>query len=235
MIKTELKAISFDIDHTLIDFDVVLQRSLLKVSDAIFEAYGLRLTVEALQAEREQVSEQFDPNTDFLTTRRESFITILKKHNLSSDRVDELVALFIAERFKNVPFMPNAIGMLEALPKGLKIAALSNGNSDPRRLGFGQYFDCLLLEDDLPFKKPDRRAFDALMQATKISDPSQILHVGDNFETDVIGADRAGLLTIWYNPSQLPASQMIAAHEIHDLKDIPEILKAHYQIKHDLP
>ena len=33
-------------------------------------------------------------------------------------------------------------------------------------------------------------------------EPHEIVYVGDDPEKDIIGADRVGLRTIWFNPSQ---------------------------------
>ena len=48
--------------------------------------------------------------------------------------------------------------------------------------------------------------------------------IGDNFTTDILGAKKAGLDTIYFNRfPEYPAPEPVT-HEVHDLRDIIGIL-----------
>ena len=103
-----------------------------------------------------------------LAIRHASFCQILAANGLSKDMADPLLEVFKAVRFGQTKFIPGALEMLENLPSGLKVAALTNGNSDPNKLGFGQYFDVTVLAENYPFEKPDPCTFEILMEKLKL-------------------------------------------------------------------
>lgn len=94
-------------------------------------------------------------------------------------------------------FMPGARAMLEKLPSGLKVAALTNGNSNPNKLGLGQYFDLTILAENHSFQKPDPRIFAVLLSKLELTVPERVIHVGDCPTNDVSGTNQAGLKSVW--------------------------------------
>lgn len=60
-------------------------------------------------------------------------------------------------------------------------------------------FELVLLSGDVGFSKPDPRFFRSLLEELEI-DSSQVIHIGDRYATDVLGAQRAGLESILYDP-----------------------------------
>lgn len=116
--------------------------------------------------------------------------------------------------------------MLEKLPSRLKVAALTNGNSDPNKLGFGQYFDLTILAENFPYEKADPLIFAVLLSKLKLTVPERVIHVGDCLKNDVSGAKKAGLKSVWYNPSQKLASPTIKPDfEITHLAELISFLK----------
>jgi HAD superfamily hydrolase (TIGR01549 family) len=87
----------------------------------------------------------------------------------------------------------------------LKIGLICNTGRGPghalrelmRREGVLDYFDATIFSDGVGFGKPDLRIF---LTAAKMLglEPRSILHVGDNIENDVRGAQRAGMKTLLF-------------------------------------
>ena len=79
--------------------------------------------------------------------------------------------------------------------------------------------------DGLP-KKPAPAFYAAVLSAAGHA-PGSVVHVGDSWEHDVVGARAAGLRTIWLNRTgaPLPAAG-IADAEIRTLTDLPATLHA---------
>ncbi len=94
-----------------------------------------------------------------------------------------------------------ALEVLQRLrERGLKIGLICNTGRGPghtlrelmRREGVLDYFDATVFSDEIGYGKPDPRIF--LTSAEKLGlKPNNILHVGDNIENDVGGAQRAGM------------------------------------------
>lgn len=229
-----LAAISFDIDHTLIDFDAVLENSLIKVSEIIASEFSVRVSTAELIAMCDETAASYQgDSTDFLKIRKLSFQNILELKQLDTGFTDPLFDLFIEERFRKTIFMSGAEELLSNIPDGLKVTVLSNGNSDPNRLGFAHYFDEILVGKDLQYKKPHVGSFAALSDLLKISDPNRILHVGDSLNDDVHGAKEAGYQAVWFNPAGAKFSGSTHPdHEVSRLSDILTILQNDYVISH---
>jgi putative hydrolase of the HAD superfamily len=96
--------------------------------------------------------------------------------------------------------------LLQRLRKrNLKIGLICNTGRGPghslrelmRRESVLDYFDATVFSDEIGYGKPDPRIF--LTAAERLGlQPSNILHVGDNIENDVRGAQSAGMKTLLF-------------------------------------
>ena len=224
---THFDVISFDIDQTLIDFKAALDQALQATSDWLFDYSGHRVSLAEFQHQRNLVAKSVvGKAVNMLAIRHASFSQIITARGLSVGTADLLLDVFTRVRFGSVKFMPGARAMLEKLPSGLKVAALTNGNSDPNKLGFGQYFDLTILAENYTFQKPDPRIFAVLLSKLEFTVPGRVIHVGDCLKNDVGGALQAGLTSAWYNPNRAPASSTIKPDfEITELAELTSLLK----------
>jgi putative hydrolase of the HAD superfamily len=88
--------------------------------------------------------------------------------------------------------------ILDALQGRFKLGIITNGNSDPERCGLEGIFQFVILAQDYGVEKPDLRIFEIAMQEAGVSS-SHFLHVGDSLENDVLGANQAGMRSVWLN------------------------------------
>jgi putative hydrolase of the HAD superfamily len=108
-------------------------------------------------------------------------------------------------RVEAVPGIENA---LRAAKPSYVIALASNasdsGSSLVRdaleRAGLEKYFDEVFTARDLTAKKPDSAFYRSILRKLELT-PDEVVMIGDHFETDIAGAKKTGLWTIWYNPS----------------------------------
>ena len=108
-----------------------------------------------------------------------------------------------------------------------RLAVLTNGNADVRRLGLADYFQFALCAEELGVGKPDPLPFREALRRAGVA-PGEAVHVGDHPLDDIQGARAAGLRAIWYNPRGL-AWQGEAAPDaqISRLDQLPQLL-AHW-------
>jgi len=100
---------------------------------------------------------------------------------------------------------PEHRGLLEEWGQGYRLALFSNFDYAPAVIGLLQatgikdWFDPLVISDQLGYRKPGRVAFERTLRLTGLP-TEQILFVGDSLDEDVTGARAVGLDVAWVNP-----------------------------------
>ena len=92
---------------------------------------------------------------------------------------------------------------------GLTLAIATNGMPAAQRGRYeGTHLNTLIphifISMELGVQKPMPAFFDKVCAALDITDRSQVVMVGDGLGTDILGGNRAGVDTIWYNPQNQP-------------------------------
>lgn len=124
-----------------------------------------------------------------------------------------------------VPGARRILAVLRA--RAYKIGVLSNGFTQVQHCklhscGLDGLVDAVVLSDDAGVAKPDRRIFDYAVAQAGVA-PDACLMVGDNPDTDIVGALAAGWRAALFSPEGgkiLPAG----ACEVSDLMQIGYIL-----------
>jgi putative hydrolase of the HAD superfamily len=131
--------------------------------------------------------------------------------------------VFFAER-QRVSFFEDALPALEWLSGRYPLLALSNGNADLARVGFGAYFKGGVSASQCGVAKPDVRIFLAAAQLAGVP-PEQVLHVGDDASHDVLGGLAAGMQTVWVNRSEHLWTHDAQPHEtVSQLNELCDLL-----------
>ncbi len=84
--------------------------------------------------------------------------------------------------------------------RGLRLGVISNFDARCydvlRALNLLAYFDSIHLSTEAGAAKPDSAIFLTALQANDLH-PAQVLHIGDQWEADVMGARAAGVSALW--------------------------------------
>lgn len=108
--------------------------------------------------------------------------------------------------------LPGAMEFCRRLREvGLNLAIATNGLPAAqwgryRRTGLDKVVPHLLVSVELGAQKPQAAFFDRALEKLGVTDRSTVVMVGDGLETDILGGNRAGIDTIWYNPDGKPLS-----------------------------
>ena len=93
-------------------------------------------------------------------------------------------------------------------------------------LGIDSYFDVRVFSDEVRVRKPDPQIFEAALDGLGL-DPSEVVHIGDDVDADVAGANDVGMGAVWFNIGFWPDARTERADaEIHDARDVLRILEA---------
>lgn len=112
--------------------------------------------------------------------------------------------------------------------KGYRIHMCSNGFHEVqykklRSCGLTDYFDTVILSEDAGANKPSPLFFDYAMRRSDAKKETTLM-IGDNYQTDILGAKRYGLDTAYFNRyPDYPAEEPVT-YEVAHLQQLMTIL-----------
>ena len=194
-----------DADNTLYDFDAAEHKALHKVLSE--RGYTPdRETVEIYLGINTALWEAFargEVEQEFLLVER--FRRFVERMGGSHDPV-QFNADYLQALSTNADLIPGAVEFCRHLAElGCVLAIVTNGAAIAQRgrfvaSGLGEYIPRLFISQELGVNKPDPRFFDHVCQQLGITDRSLAVVVGDSLSSDILGGNRAGIDTVWYNP-----------------------------------
>ena len=111
-----------------------------------------------------------------------------------------------------VRIYPHVREALEAFrKKGCRLWLLSNAQRiftayELRHLGLGEQLDGIYISSDYRCRKPDSRFYQALIDEQKL-DIDHCLMIGNDRHTDIAGAEKLGMATLYMHTNLTPADQ----------------------------
>jgi putative hydrolase of the HAD superfamily len=196
-----LRAITLDLDDTLWP----VWPAILRAEEALHGWLAMhaprcaeRYPLTAMRALRDRVARE-NPHLahDFSAQRRLSLAAALADSDEDPAHAEAAFEVFYAGR-NRVELYPDVADALPRLAARYPLAALTNGNADLGRIGLRPHFVFELGAREHGCAKPDPSIFLAACARLGCA-PHEVLHVGDDPELDVLGAQRAGLRTCWIN------------------------------------
>lgn len=206
------KHIFFDLDHTIWDFET----NSLKALQQIF-------TEEKL-AERgvpsfDRFHITYKPINDrYWSKYHNGYAT---KEQVRVNRFSETLAEFnvkdaaLAERMaqsyvnlspKMTALFPDAFEILQYLQSRYSLHLITNGFAEVQWIkiensGLRPFFEHIIISEEVGTQKPDKEIFEIAMNRAFTS-AEECLMIGDNFNTDIIGARNAGMDQVYFNPKR---------------------------------
>ena len=220
----------FDADDTLLDFGACEQAALY----ATFARFQLPFSSAD--------EERFHAINDVLWSRYEQ--GVISRETLRQTRFAQLFAhmgikqdaLVFEEAYQQAlslghALMPQARELLRSLYGHVRLVIASNGvcATQHRRLadaGIRDCFDAVFLSEEIGARKPDERFFEIILDKLGQPERRRCLMIGDSLRSDIQGARRAGIDSVWMNPRQESAPPSCRpTYEIKALMELIDIVE----------
>lgn len=234
-----IKAVFFDLDGTL-------RHSIPSGSD-VFNEYvaslGLSYTEEdrlrAMRWEHQYWASSADLRDDLLahSTDTENFWIEYSRRRLlalgaSPEWAGEVAAqasAHMGEMYKPDSVVPADVRRTLPLLReaGYILAVISNRDQPFRALldahGLSEFFPYSLAGGELDIYKPEPGIFEHALKQLNVSAPETV-YVGDNYYADIVGARRAGLEAVLYDPNHIfPEADCVT---IRSFDELPPVIQA---------
>lgn len=241
MIEGPIKMVTFDLYDTLVEadppgwdrFNIALQRVGYDIPrDEVMRAYtaGQRFFTQEngrvpIRDRGEDGIAEFRRNLTGvslealgLPTDRDTLIKVMTHFQDETQRHGELKY----RTFDDVP------GMLQLLKKNrIMRGVISNADDDVTRfclhMGFAEQMDIIVTSALVGWEKPDARTFYAALEPFNLP-ASSVLHVGDQPESDIVGARAIGMAAVLLDRYDQYPDEPHDALRVNSLDTLTEIL-----------
>jgi putative hydrolase of the HAD superfamily len=118
-----------------------------------------------------------------------------------------------------------AAALLQALRRRARVGIVSNNLLDEqqdklRYCDLAAHVDELVVSEHAGVMKPDPAIFHVALERLGASAPEAVM-IGDSWAADVVGARRAGIRAVWFNPAACPRPEV--APEVTELRALEPI------------
>jgi 2-haloacid dehalogenase len=221
----------FDLDDTLLDFKASEQLSFLRTMQALGLNEGIAALFPRYQAINIALWREFElgaVSKDFLKVER-----FRRTFAQSALELDPAAAshLYLESLSDTVVLIDGAKQVCETLCAIGEVGIITNGveHIQTRRIassGLKDHISFVSTSEACGYAKPDSRFFDYAAKMARAFARHETVIVGDRLDADILGANRFGIDSCWFNPEQLAnASEAVPTYEVGSLHEIVPALK----------
>jgi HAD superfamily hydrolase (TIGR01549 family) len=209
-----IKAIFLDMDETLCDTKLADRKTQTWIKDFLLPEYKIKNSNK--WSERYFLGVYKKLNNEFPDINRfhndeESFRialieSLFNEQNIFLDKKEYKKIQFLIDknRMKEFDFFPGVGSLLKNLRKTYTLIIITNGptfSQHPKlqRVNLSEYVDHIIVGGEEPEEKPSPSIFQKALALAQ-AEASQAIHVGDSLTTDVIGANKIGITSVWISP-----------------------------------
>ena len=219
------KCVLFDLDETLFDRTQTLRQFLttqfVRFQDKLGNTDGQTWVDRFVQMDARGA-----------TPKRDLYPAILKTFGGAAAAAVELIDDYYERSARHAITMPGLSEVLSELEaRRVRVGVVTNGEAALQTrtldaLGLIARVPVILISETFGQKKPAPAIFTAAARDLGAA-PSECIFVGDNPETDILGAFQANMLTAWFNPAGEPWPINLRPNpgpELRQLRDVVRLL-----------
>ncbi len=164
--------------------------------------------------------------------RKEAWARGLKDLDVEDEALAaSLAEIFPEERKKHIYLYDETIDVLEALQGKYQLLMLTNGSPDLQQTKLSlspelaPYFDHIVISGEFGAGKPSVEIFNYALSLLEV-EKDEVLMVGDNPLTDILGASRVGIDSAWINHGTREEADVTPTYEVERLREVLSIVKS---------
>lgn len=238
-----VRGLIFDINGTLTDIHTnEWHDDVYRVISNLFSYQGILLGPDAVKdlyfqimKEQRAASGERYPEFDAVGIFREiitrSSTDFMRR--LPHEKLEQLPRLFAethraASRYRLQLYDGVENTLKQLLPK-YRLAIVSDAQTayavpELNAVGLLGYFDPIVISGDIGYRKPDKRLFESALTTMKM-EPSEVVFVGNDMHTDMYGAQKLGMKTVFFRSNQGLQNKK-GVNPDYIIYNFPELLKA---------
>jgi len=216
----------FDLDNTLLDFNVSEHYALGKVLETVGIVFN-ETHLSIYEKINRQCWDDFDagklPQGAINNLRFSRFLTAL---NLPNQNATQLGDYYLTQLSEKSVFMEGGEDLLKKHAQAYQLGIITNGLKQVQRpklmkSGLANYFEIIVVSDEIGISKPQPAIFEYAFEKIGFPDKEKVLMIGDSLNSDIQGGINYGIDTCWYNFKQKENATLIKpTYEIKHLREL---------------
>ena len=225
-----VRAVLFDLDHTLFDTEKTERHALGAVARAADFPLG-RHAIESYRAVNTQVWGEYRAGR--ITSKELRVLRFhlwLEKMDRDPAPAKKLAPMYLDAFSSRGDLIAGASAAVRAISRmGIRVGVVTNGidSVQRRRLkasNLAESFSVVVTSERAGFTKPDPRIMEIALKRMRVR-PEEAVYVGDDAQVDGLAANRAAMPFVWFNPNRkAPAANVVVSYEITNLHQLRSVL-----------
>jgi putative hydrolase of the HAD superfamily len=232
-----IKAVFFDLYNTLVTYDPPRE----EIQARILKEFGIEVKPEALlrpimtadefiyrEHARLPMSKRSKEETTTLYIQYHGILLKEAGIEASKDVIAGILGKWMNFDLKMALFDDVAPALTSLKGRGLILGLISNVDRDVAHLyqglGLSNWLEVMVTSQEVGFNKPHPEIFKAALKRAGV-EPAEAIYVGDQYEIDVVGSNKAGMLGILIDRNDF-FEEITDSPKIRSLTEVAEHLSA---------
>ena len=162
---------------------------------------SIRETEEAIRYIRETFQDEIGKELNLQRMSAPMFVELSTGLNDNLNGVEAPVSFTMKD-------LPGAMAMLKQAQRlGYQLGIITNGVAKVQKIrlsesGLVPLFSSVLVSETVGVEKPDPVIFERFFATSEVA-PERSIMIGDGLPSDIVGAHKAHLASVWYNPRRV--------------------------------
>ena len=224
-----IKNVFFDLDGTIFDFHASEREAICET----MAFHGVSPTDENVRIYSEvnisqwKLLELGQLTRPVLRVRR--FELFFERLGIKAD-AEKAATMYENDLMTKCHYIPHAQEVLEKLHGKYRLYLATNGYERTQKgriaaSGIGKYFDRIFISQAVGYDKPVREYFERCFETIPDFSREQTVMIGDSLSSDILGANNAGISSVWFDKTGSPPVGARPDYTVRDLREIPPLLE----------